>query len=139
MYTTEYKSKRNLKVKPRWFPQQTQHQAPTLSSIDKSLGRNHQSEVQPAGVQLKSKAKLSTVIGLTTKQAVCRNTLFVITNLTNLVALLLLSCRCIVTINDLWIFLTVPWVGLQCVIVVFLTDHTHLLFIMIFKPICMQK
>ena len=44
-----------------------------------------------------------------------------------LVALLLLYCRCIVTINVLWLFLTVPWVGLQCVIVVF-PDHTHFLF-----------
>ena len=44
-----------------------------------------------------------------------------------LVALLLLSYRCIVTINVLWLFLTVPWVGMQCVIVVF-PDHTHLLF-----------
>ena len=34
--------------------------------------------------------------------------------------------RCIVTINDLWLFLTVPWVGLQGWIVVYL-DHTHLL------------
>ena len=41
-----------------------------------------------------------------------------------LVALLLLSYRFIVTINVLWFFLTVPWVGLQCVIVVF-PDHTH--------------
>ena len=46
-----------------------------------------------------------------------------------LVALLhvLLSYRCIVTINVLWLFLRVPSVGLQCVIVVF-PDHTHLLF-----------
>ena len=44
-----------------------------------------------------------------------------------MVALLLLSYRCIVTINVLWLFLTVPWVCLQCVIVVF-PDHTHLLF-----------
>ena len=41
-----------------------------------------------------------------------------------LVALLLLSYRCIVTINILWLFLTVSWVGLQCVVVVF-ADHTH--------------
>ena len=41
-----------------------------------------------------------------------------------LVALLLLSYRCIVTINILWFFLTVPWVGLKYVIVVF-PDHTH--------------
>ena len=33
-------------------------------------------------------------------------------------ALLLLSYRYILTIYVLWLFLTVPWVGLQCVIVV---------------------
>ena len=44
-----------------------------------------------------------------------------------LVAFLLLSYRCNVTINVLWLFLTLPWVGLQCVIVV-LPGHTHLLF-----------
>ena len=43
-----------------------------------------------------------------------------------LVALLLLSYRCIVTINVLWLFLKVPQVGLQYVIVVF-PDHTHFL------------
>ena len=32
------------------------------------------------------------------------------------------------TVSVLWLFLTVPWVGLQCVIVAF-PDHTHLLFI----------
>ena len=41
-----------------------------------------------------------------------------------LVALLLLAYICIVTINVLWLFITVPWVGLQSVIVVF-PDHTH--------------
>ena len=45
---------------------------------------------------------------------------------TELVALLLLSNGWLVTVNVLWLFLTVPWVGLQCVIVVF-PDHTHLL------------
>ena len=40
-----------------------------------------------------------------------------------LVALLLL---CIVTINVIWLYLTVPLVGLQCVIVVF-PAHTHLI------------
>ena len=40
--------------------------------------------------------------------------------------LLLLTHRCIVNINVLWLFLTVLWVGLQCVVVVF-PDHTHLL------------
>ena len=44
-----------------------------------------------------------------------------------LVALLLLFYRCIVTIHVLWLFRTVPWVGMQCVIVVF-PVHTHLLF-----------
>ena len=41
-------------------------------------------------------------------------------------ALLLLSYRCVVTINVMWLFLAVLWVGLQCVIVVF-PDHTHIL------------
>ena len=41
---------------------------------------------------------------------------------------LLLSCICIITIAVLWLFLTVPWVGLQYVIVVF-PDHTHFLII----------
>ena len=44
-----------------------------------------------------------------------------------LVALLWLSYRCFVTINVLWLFLSVPRAGLQCEIVVFL-DHTHILF-----------
>ena len=35
-----------------------------------------------------------------------------------LVTLLLLSYGCLVTVNVLWLLLTVPWVGLQCVIVV---------------------
>ena len=44
-----------------------------------------------------------------------------------LAALLLLSYICLVTVNVLWRFLTVSWVGLQCVIVVF-PALTHLLF-----------
>ena len=43
-----------------------------------------------------------------------------------LVDLLLLSYRCIDTMIVWRLFLTVPWVGLQCVFVVF-PDHTHLL------------
>ena len=45
-----------------------------------------------------------------------------------LFALLLLSYMyiCIVTVNVMRLFITVPWVGLQCVFVVF-HDHTHLL------------
>ena len=45
-----------------------------------------------------------------------------------LVALLLLSRRFSVTMNFLWLFLTVPWVGLRYVIVVF-PVRTHLLFV----------
>ena len=46
-----------------------------------------------------------------------------------LVALLLLSYICNVTINVLWLFLTASWVGLQCVFVVHVfPDHTQLLF-----------
>ena len=48
-----------------------------------------------------------------------------------LVALILLSYRCIVAISVLWLFLTVLQVGLQCAIVVF-PDHTHLPFANIF-------
>ena len=44
--------------------------------------------------------------------------------------LLLLSYKFIVMINILLLFVRVPWVGLQCVIVVF-SDHTHLLFVTI--------
>ena len=44
-----------------------------------------------------------------------------------LVALLLLCYRCIFTIHVLWLFFTVPWVGLQYVIVVFLIILTYFL------------
>ena len=58
-----------------------------------------------------------------------------------LVALLLLSYGCLPTVNVLWLFLTVLWVSLQCVIVVFL-DHTHLLFdvmTLVFVLCCWQQ
>ena len=48
----------------------------------------------------------------------------ILTRKRKLVALLLLSNRCLVTVNVLWLFLTVRWVGLQSVIVVF-PEHTH--------------
>ena len=41
-----------------------------------------------------------------------------------LVALLSLSCRCVVAIDVLLLFLAVPWVGLCCVVVVF-PCHPH--------------
>ena len=43
-----------------------------------------------------------------------------------LVALFLSSYRCLVVVNVLRLFLTVLWVGLQCLIVM-ITDHTLLL------------
>ena len=45
-----------------------------------------------------------------------------------LVALLVLSYRCIVAINVLYIFLTVTQVGLQCVNLAF-PGHTHFFFV----------
>ena len=45
-----------------------------------------------------------------------------------LVSLLLLPI-----VYVLWLFLVVPWVGLQCVIVVY-SDHTHLLFYCLQTP-----
>ena len=44
-----------------------------------------------------------------------------------LAALLLLSNGCLVTVYVLWLFLTVPLVGLLCMVVVF-PDYTHLCF-----------
>ena len=51
-----------------------------------------------------------------------------------LVALFLLFYGCLAAVNAPWLFLTVPWVGLQCVIVV-LSCHTHLLFEIVSKPL----
>ena len=48
----------------------------------------------------------------------------ILTRKKELVALILLSFGCLVTVL-LWLFLMVPWVGLQCVIVVFLIILTH--------------
>ena len=44
-----------------------------------------------------------------------------------LMDLLFLSFGCLGTLNVLWLFLMVPWVGLQCVIVV-CPNHTHFWF-----------
>ena len=55
-----------------------------------------------------------------------------------LVALLLMSCGCVVAIGVLWLFLAVPWVGLQYVIVIF-PDHTHLLFAQYYKDLAVPK
>ena len=50
---------------------------------------------------------------------------FILNGKREMVALLSLSSWCLVMV--LWLFLAVPWVCLQFVIVVF-PDHTHLLF-----------
>ena len=55
---------------------------------------------------------------------------FILKKKWKLAAVLLLSNKCIVTVKVMWLFLTVPWVGLQYVTVVF-PDHTHLLFVQI--------
>ena len=53
-----------------------------------------------------------------------------------LVALFLLSNGCLVIVNVLWLFFVVPWIVLQCVIVVFPDhDHTHLPFFVLVKII----
>ena len=51
-----------------------------------------------------------------------------------LVALFLLSFGWHVTVNVLSLFVTVQWVWVQCVIVVF-PDHTHLLAFVYWKPL----
>ena len=57
------------------------------------------------------------------------NFAIILTGKRELVVLLLFSFGCLVTVNVLWLFLKVLWVGLQCVIVVF-PDHTHILFVL---------
>ena len=48
---------------------------PSHQQISLQVGTTTEPEARPTGVQLKRKAKLPTVIGLTTKHAVCCNTL----------------------------------------------------------------
>ena len=50
----------------------------------------------------------------------------ILTRKRELITLLLLPFGCLVIVNVPWPFLTVPWVGLQCVIVVS-PVHTHIL------------
>ena len=50
----------------------------------------------------------------------------ILTRKRELITLLLLSFGCLVTVTVPWLFLTVPWVGLQCEMVVF-PDHAHIL------------
>ena len=51
----------------------------------------------------------------------------ILTRKRELVDLLSLSCLRLMTVAILWLFLTMSWVDLQCVIVIF-PDHTHLPF-----------
>ena len=53
-----------------------------------------------------------------------------------LVALLLFSKGCLVTVNVLLHYLMVPWVGLRCVIKVY-SDHTQLLLKLYYIPVSM--
>ena len=50
--------------------------------------------------------------------------------------------RCLVAVGVLWLFLPVPWDGMQCVIVVF-PDHTHFFLAgtesLIYNSICPLK
>ena len=62
----------------------------------------------------------------------------ILTRKKELVALVLLSFGCLVAVNVLFLFLMVPWVGLQFVIVVF-PDYSHLLlylFLFRFEQFC---
>ena len=43
-------------------------------------------------------------------------------------AFVVLPSECLVSVYVLWLFLTVPWVGLQCVIVV-VPDHTYFFYL----------
>ena len=73
---------------------------------------------------IKNYMLLSSFVFVMVYVAMCPSSFAIIlTRKRELVALLLLSFGCLVTINVLWLFLTVPWVGLQFVIVVF-PDHT---------------
>ena len=60
----------------------------------------------------------------------------ILMGMTELVALLSLSSWCLLIV--VWLFLTVPWVCLQFVIVVF-PDHTHLLFLVMISSRRVKK
>ena len=50
----------------------------------------------------------------------------------------LMVLLCLVTVGVLWLFLTVPWIGLQCVILV-CPDDTHFFLIQDFSLGCVTK
>ena len=85
-----------------------------------------------SSVVVHSLLTIAPIVGLCVCSMVCCALLCVLSSFAiiligkrELVALLCLSSWCFVIVIVLWLFLTVPWVGLQCVIVVF-PDHTHL-------------
>ena len=57
----------------------------------------------------------------------------ILTRKKEIVALVLLSFGCLVAVNVLFLFLMVPWVGLQFVIMVF-PDYSHLLLYLFLFP-----
>ena len=60
---------------------------------------------------------------------VLESSLIILIGKRDLVALFYLSPWCIVTFIALWLFLPVPWVDLQCVIVILIfPDHTYFLY-----------
>ena len=61
---------------------------------------------------------------------------FILMGKREMVALLILSSWCIVIV--VWLFLAVPWVCLQFVIVVF-PEHTHLLCLTVFVGFAAEK
>ena len=58
---------------------------------------------------------------------VCSSFAIILKRKRELVTLLLLFYGCLVTVNNMWLFLTVPPIGLRCVIMV-LPYHNHILF-----------
>ena len=55
------------------------------------------------------------------------SSVIILTRKRKLIDFLLLAYICLVTVNILWFFLRVPWVGLQCVIVVY-PDYSYSVF-----------
>ena len=65
-------------------------------------------------------------IGLSIEVFCKETTSIILTRKRELFFLLLLSLGCLVTVTVMWLFFSMPWVGLQFVIVV-IPDHTHLI------------
>ena len=68
----EIRSNRRSSVEPWWTKQQTKELRFQPAKINSFRSGNIESDARSTGVQLKSAAKLSTLIGLITKHADCR-------------------------------------------------------------------